>query len=951
MRHSVPSAAALDMSRFAEVLGEAARLKDQAIDRAAYAADASHYLLTPAAVVLANSVDEVACLLRTASDTASPVTFRSGGTSLSGQSATQGLLIDVRCNFRGLEILDDGGRVRVQPGMTLANVNARLARYGVRLGPDPASETACTIGGIIANNSSGMACGTVQNTYQTLESMTFVLPSGTVIDTASTGAEDAMREQEPHLWEGLLNLRDRVRGNPHSVELIRRQFALKNTMGYGVNAFLDFDTAVEILAHLIIGSEGTLAFVAEAVFRTVPVHQKVSTGLAIFPTLEHATTLLPELVASDAATLELMDSSSLRVGQSLAGAPQEILGFSPAAEAALLIEYRADTDEHLQLLSLRGSSILGSIELSRTVQFQTDPVLRSRAWTFRKGLYASIAGARPSGTTALLEDVVVPPRELSAACTGLQELFRRYGYEDSVIFGHAKDGNIHFMLTDRFEGGPAVGRYLEFTEQMVDLVLSAGGNLKAEHGTGRAMAPYVRRQYGDELYGVMRHLKDLCDPVGIMNPGVILDEDPQAHIQNIKLPPPVEEEVDRCVECGYCEPVCPSRDLTLTPRQRIVVRRAMETARMEGDTELAAELEEQYEYQGLQTCAADGMCQIACPVLIDTGSLVKRLRSEQSTAPAEKAWKAAARSWGPATRGAATALTLAERLPEPLTKGATDIPRSLLGRTRGPELIPQYSADLPAGGVPRRRLTGVVGEPSTVPQAIYLPACVNSMFGPAAEHGATGGVGGAFRELLEAAGISVLVPEGIESLCCGTPWSSKGHTAGYELNQNRTVRRVLDVAQENRLPVISDASSCTEGFAQLLSSHPDANELVVEDVVAFTVREVLPRLPHTKKLTSLVLHPTCSSRQMGLDADLNQLARTIADEVHTPYDWGCCAFAGDRGMLHPELTAAATAHEAAEVTTMASQAHASCNRTCEMGMTRATGRDYRHILEYLAEQL
>ncbi|WP_413318989.1 FAD-binding and (Fe-S)-binding domain-containing protein [Agrococcus sp. 1P02AA] len=920
-----------------DAVAEPSRMRTRAIDVAAYAADASHYLLTPTAVVVADSAEEVARVLAAASRSGVGITLRSGGTSLSGQAAGDGILVDVRQRFRGITVLDDGRRVRAQSGATVAQVNARLARHGHRLGPDPASETACTIGGVIANNSSGMACGIDENAYRTLESMVIVLPSGTIIDTGDADASARLRRAEPALVEGLERLRRRVRDDPASVATIRRQFSLKNTMGYGINAFLDAESPAELLQRLVIGSEGTLAFVAEATFRTVPVLPLASTALAVFPTLDAATRILPALVGSGAATIELMDSTSIAVGQRLPGAPAQILGFEPAEQAALLIEYRSTDADELAAASGAGAAALAAAQLHAPATFGADAGERARAWALRKGLYASVAGARPSGTTALLEDVVVPPAALADTCAGLQALFERYAYRDAVIFGHAKDGNVHFMLTDRFDSDAALARFDAFTEAMVDLVLDAGGNLKAEHGTGRAMAPYVRRQYGDALTEVMRELKRLCDPAGIMNPGVLLETEPGAHLRHIALPPTVDAEVDRCVECGYCEPVCPSRDLTLTPRQRIVVRRAAESARLRGDAQLAAELDADYGYAGVQTCAVDGMCGTACPVQIDTGQLVKRLREESAKPLLAAGWAAAATAWGPVTRAGSAALSVADRVPAPLVRAATDGARALLGH----EVVPRYSAELPRGGPARRSLGRTVGAPGGRVAGIYVPACVNSMFGAA---DGTGGIMRAFERLLERTGLAMVVPEGVEATCCGTPWSSKGLAAGAEANRERTVERIA-AAAGGGLAVVSDASSCTEGFASMLAGAG----IPVEDAVTFAAREMLPLLAVEPSIPRLVLHPTCSSRQLGIDEDLRAVAEAVAVDVRVPDAWGCCGFAGDRGMLHPELTASATAAEAAEVRGLAADAHASCNRTCELGMTRATGAAYRHVLELLAD--
>jgi D-lactate dehydrogenase len=915
-------------------------MSTRSIDRLKYAHDASHYLLVPTSVASPSTVAEVAELYRESQRRGIPLTFRSGGTSLSGQGVTDGILVDTRANFRSIEILDAGARVRVQPGATVRQVNARLARFGRKLGPDPASEIACTIGGVVANNSSGMACGTAQNSYQTVESMVVVLPSGTTLDTGAADADDRLRQVEPALYRGLSRLRDRVRGNAASVALIEAQFSMKNTMGYGVNSFLDHDLPVDILTHLMIGSEGTLGFVAEVTFNTVPALPHALTGLALFPSLSAATSALPSLVASGLGTIELMDATSLRVAQTQPDSTPELQRLTVDGHAALLVEYLAESSDRLSEQQTAGESALTALDLVAPLSLTGNARERASLWRIRKGLYTTVAGARPSGTTALLEDIVVPVPALLGTCESLIDLFGEYEYEESVIFGHAKDGNIHFMLNEHFDDPASLARYERFTEEMVDLVLGHGGSLKAEHGTGRIMAPFVRRQYGDELFAVMREIKALFDPAGLLNPGVILSEDPQSYLSHLKLAATVEEEVDRCVECGYCEPACPSKDLTMTPRQRIVIRREMKSAEAAGDDKLLAELRRDYAYDGVETCAVDGMCQVACPVNINTGDLVRRLRAENAGALAQSAWDQAAKNWGTVTALGGLALSVANHVPAPLVTATTRVGRALFGE----DTVPLYDEGLPGGGSRRHARTAVE------PAAVYFAACIGTMFGPAA---GGAGVSDAFLELCARAGVSVTIPEGIDSLCCGTAWKSKGNTRGYDRMIDIVLPALLEASRGGELPIVCDAASCTEGLETMqtnaIAAGGDYTSLRFVDAVEFIHENVIERLPITMPVPSIALHHTCSSTHLGINAMMTALAERISPDVHVPVDWSCCAFAGDRGLLHPELTASATKREAAEVNQRSYASYASANRTCELGMSRATGHDYRHLLELVEE--
>ncbi|MFT8394473.1 FAD-binding and (Fe-S)-binding domain-containing protein [Propionibacterium sp.] len=912
------------------------------VDRVSMAHDASHYLLIPEVVITAENTQQVAQVMARAHREGKHVTFRSGGTSLSGQSLSDSILLDVRKNFRGVTVLDGGERVRCQPGATIRNVNAHLARFNRKLGPDPASEIACTVGGVVSDNSSGMSCGTQLNTYRTLDSLVMVLPSGTVIDTSKSDADEQLHRDEPELWEGLVTLRDRVRNNPESVAKITQQYAMKNVMGYGVNSFVDHDEPVHILEHLMIGAEGTLGFVAEATFRTVEIQKHAATALLIVPELAIATDSLQDLVKNGAVCLELMDAASLRVVQEYPEATPELANLKVERHAGLLVEATADDEGELNDRMDALNGVLGALPIPDPPRFTKDVRERNNLWQLRKGLYTSVAGARPAGTTNLLEDIAVPVGSLTETTAELQQSFARNGYDEAVIFGHAKDGNIHFMVTADWRDPAETDRYGVFTEDMVNVVLSHQGTLKAEHGTGRVMAPFVERQFGPELYDVMKQVKGLCDPAAVLNPGTLLTDDPQEHMKDLKKMPPVDDFVDRCVECGYCEPTCPSADLTTTPRRRIALLRAQQ----ELPPEQAAEIKKAYGYEAVDTCAVDSLCYIACPVRIDTGVFMKTFRAARHVTATKKAMVAAADHWGPVVTGLRSALKVADKVPSPLLTGITTAGRAVISK----DVLPLVGNDLPDGGPKRPK-----GVQTSKDDFVFFASCMGELFAPT-EHGRDHGAMAAFEKLVDAAGQHARVPDDLGGLCCGTLWISKGFVDGADAMAEKVYDSLWAATEQGRLPVVCDAASCTHGLVGLadhLTGEKAENwaKVTVQDTTTWVANNILGKVKFTSTAGSIVIHPTCSMVHLGCVQDAVACAKAVSDDVVVPINAGCCAFAGDRGLLHPELTATATKRETEEVNSRHFDEYVSANRTCEMGMSRATGHDYRHVLEVLVEHL
>jgi D-lactate dehydrogenase len=951
---SLAAGAAQPLRGELEALLGADRVLGRASDIVRYASDASPYRLLPRAVVMAHDASDISKTLAYGRANGVPVVFRAGGTSLNGQGQSDGILIDVRRHFGGVAVEEGGMLARVKPGTVLGHANRVLAPHGRKLGPDPASTDIATVGGVIANNSGGMRCGTVRDSYSTVRSMTFVLPSGTTIDTAAPGAAERFAAEEPELAAGLAAIRDEIRADAELSERIRRKFAIKNTTGYRLCAFLDAEGPLEIFRRLIVGSEGTLAFLAEAVFETVPLPARTTTAWVHFPGIDAAIAPVRDLVDSGATAVELMVAPALIVAAyNMVGAPQEWKELPPES-AVLLVEFGAGTDAELDGYVAGANEILAAHETIRPIGFSRDAEEIELAWRVREGLHGLVGRVRPPGTALIVEDVCVPPERIAEGARDLQALLGEHGFLPGVA-GHASAGNLHFMLTPDFAKQEDLDRYESFMAKLVELIVGKyDGSLKAEHGTGINMAPYVEREWGEKATELMWRVKELADPDGVLAPGVVLNRDLGAHLRNLKTTPEIEQSVTTCVECGFCEPVCPSRNLTTTPRQRIVLRR--EIARQPAGSPLRRALEEEYSYDGLDSCAADGSCRLACPLGIDTGALVKELRGEEHSPRAEALALRGAQGWGAIEKASRVGL----RVGGPLAR-----------RTKRGDALPKAaSARMPAS----------TREGAS---AVYVPSCTNRIFGRATGRGGgstteppesdlRGGVtvrrpasansdapaslAAALVEVSARAGLPVWIPAEVAGSCCGLPWGSKGFADAHRHKANEIVERLWRWSGEGELPVVIDAASCTHAVAEPgegVLSEENAERLAalkILDSVAWAHDRLLPQLEIARKVGSATVHPTCATRQLGLAPRLRALADALADDVYVAPSATCCGFAGDGGFSHPELTAAATAPQAAELAGRDFDAHLSSNRTCEIGLTRATGAPYESFV-FLLEEL
>lgn len=910
------------------------RLIEDELRRLAYGTDASFYRMIPDLVVFVESEAEVRHVLDVACRHEAPVTFRAAGTSLSGQAISDSLLVVLGDGWRKVRVGADGATVTLQPGVIGAAANRALAFHGRKIGPDPASIASAKIGGIVANNSSGMCCGTAQNSYQTLESMRIILADGGTVDTASLVSRARFRKTHGALLERLAAMGQAVRADAPLRELITRKFAIKNTTGYALNALVDFTDPFDILQHLMIGSEGTLGFIAEVVLRTVPEHSDKASALLLFADVEAAARAVMALRDEPVAAAELMDRASLRSVEGKPGIPHDIADLGPTA-AALLVEIRgsdeADLVSRIEQVTRR---LAGQIMLN-PAQFERDPAITEAYWKVRKGMFPAVGAMRRPGTSVIIEDVAFPIEHLSHATVALQQLFAQHGYDEAIIFGHALEGNLHFVFTQNFDDTAEVDRYRRFMDDVVRLVVTRfDGSLKAEHGTGRNMAPFVEVEWGGQAYRLMRDIKALLDPMGLLNPGVILNDDPQAHLRHLKPLPPVDPLVDTCMECGFCEPSCPSHGFTLSPRQRIVAAREIarrEEAREDGDA-----LKQSYAFAGVDSCAACGLCANACPVGIETGLLMKQERGKRRGGLAQKIGDVLADHLSATLAATRAMLGLGQGAGRVIGRGnLSALSRGLRRATGG--LAPVTPEYLPR---PMPLARPIANGPA---DWLYLSSCAARTMGPAAADPADMPLSDILATLARRADINLAVSPCESGLCCGMAWESKGLAA----TADRMADAVLDAVEASGAPrVLMDTSPCT--FRLRRRAQARGRGVAIVDIAEFLHDVILPRLTVNQLDETVMLHITCSSRRMGLEPKLAAVARACATRVVMPQGIGCCGFAGDKGFTLPELNDHALRDLPESVPPGCTQGY-STSRTCEIGLSDHANIPYCS-LAYLVER-
>ncbi len=901
----------------------------------AWGTDAGFYRMIPKIVVRAKDEDEVSRMLSIASRLEVPVTFRAAGTSLSGQAITDSVLIVAGKNWEKYEISPDHSTITLEPGIVGARVNEILEPYGLMFAPDPASKKSAMVGGIIINNASGMNCGTHANSDRVMRSARIILADGTILDTADGESRREFEKTHPEMLKEICAIRDEIRADEKLSNRIRYKYSIKNVTGLNILPFVMYDDPFDIIAHSMVGSEGTLAFLSRATMSTSHLYTFKASAMLYFSDVVEACHCVVALKkGAPVESCELLDSKSLAAVNDPTG----------TGLTALLLDTKADTPDELNARIADINKVIEQFNLYKPAHFSTDPEETGAWWALRSGVFPSVGGTRPVGTTALIEDIAFHIDDLPQATADLLEVLKECGYEDACIYGHALEGNYHFIIAQSFDTQEEIDRYRNLMERIDRLVVDRyDGSLKAEHGTGRNMAPFVRHEWGDKAWNVMQRVKKAFDPQGILNRGVIFNDDPECYIKGMKPLPKVHPLVDKCIECGFCEVNCVSCGFTFSARQRTVSLREIARLRALGTEDAinqAKKLEKAFDYLGNATCAGDGLCSTSCPMKINTGELIHVVRENKLPVGSAgyKVGEFAAKHLSgisSALRIALTAADLAHRVVGDNVVNATGKVLHSMG-------LPLWTASLPKAYSPKKS----VKEPQRPSERIvvYFPSCLNRMMGVTREKGKNiAPLVDTMMNLCRKAGYKVIFPEGMDKLCCGMIWESKGMP---EVADNMTAKleeALLKASENGKYPVLCDQSPCLHRMRDHIKS------LKLYEPAEFITKFLADNLEFTPTDEPVAVHVTCSTRRMGLGSTIIDLARRCSTNVTVPAEVGCCGFAGDKGFNVPELNKWALRKLRPALENAGVTAGYSNSRTCEIGLTHNSGVSYKSIA-YLVDE-
>lgn len=908
--------------------------------RLAWGTDAGFHRLIPQIVIQSETESDIVEIIKAAAHHHIPLTFRAAGTSLSGQAISDSVLVVAGKNWERYSIAQDKSSIKLQPGIVGQRVNEILKPFGKKFPPDPASIKSAMVGGIVQNNASGMSCGTHENSYKMLQSARIILADGTLLDTGDVNSRAAF--EQTHTWfvERICQLRDLVRADESLVDKIRRKYAIKNVTGLSINAFVDFDDPFQIITNLIVGSEGTLAFLAEANMKTVDDLPFKASAMLYFPTMYSACEAVVKLKHTRVSAVELFDRLAIRSVEDKPNAIPELKQL-PSDGSVLLIKTEAANAQALQQQIEQIESVSSAFQTIFPTKFTDIETEYSSYWNMRAGIFPTVGSTRPTGTTCLIEDVAFQVDDIAEATKDIRQILIQNGYSHAVIYGHALEGNFHFILNQSFDTDDEVKRYETLIQEVVTLVVDKyDGSLKAEHGTGRNMAPFVQKEWGETAFQLMKDVKNLFDPDNIFNPGVIFNSDPICHLKNLKSLPKINPVVDKCIECGFCEINCVSSGFTLSARQRIVVQREIKRLSVSNENPiLLKSLQNAFVYAGEQTCAGDGLCATSCPVGINVGEYIHVIRKQNNSKLGSYFGQFAANHFGILSKSVKSVLYLADTTRNIIGNNAMGKLTKTL-RYATSNALPLWNPSLPKPV----KINRVKTDENNPFKVVYFPSCLNQMMGVSEQDVDETALANKMVAFLNKAGYDVIFPKSMQDLCCGTIWESKGMPHIADQKSDELYKQLLIASNQGQYPILCDQSPC---LYRMRHAMPGLN---LYEPVEFIHNFLLDKLVFIPINNPITVFPTCSTRKMGLDAMLIKIAKLCSNNVMIPQELACCGFAGDKGFTIPELNKHGLRKLRTQLENASVKAGYSNSRTCEIGLSFHGGIPYSSIV-YLVDSV
>ncbi len=883
---------ALTSSQRAALADSGCEVRRDDLSRTMYATDASIYRIEPAAVAFPRSTSEAAAVVRAAADTGLSVTARGAGTGLAGGAVGDGLVVDLARHNRTISEFDRGRRtVRVGAGVVLDQLNTFLRQHDLWFGPDVATSSRATLGGMIGNNSSGAHAPVYGTTVEHVRALEIILADGTVAEVGDERGD----------LHGIRTGVDRIIAEHAAVISERMPVGLvKRWAGYGLDHCL---RRPGDLSRVVCGSEGTLAMVVSAVIDVVPLPKRRTLGVLFFESISEAMQAAVELADLEPAAVEHADRILLDQtrGQLAFGRARSLLGLDDdPSEAILLVEFFGEAEDRLSELAER--------RLGRRRLMCRDRDQQELVWSVRRaGLNLLTSCRGPAKPIAGIEDVCVRPDRLPEYVAGLREILDRLGLEAS-FYGHAASGELHVRPTLDLHRADDLVRLRQVADEVSDLARRFGGSLAAEHGVGIARTEFIADHLGPELVAALGEIKHLFDPEGILNPGKIVDQGRFKIDRDLRLGVGSElvlpftpqlgfvdrdesfiGNLEQCNGCGGClketPTMCPTfvavGDEIQSTRGRANTIWAALEGRFDGGALGSRELGE-----ALSDCLSCKACRTECPSNVDLAQLKAELLHARH------------RTHGvPAVDRLVTAADLLGRLGTRLPWFANVIVGSGIGRSMM-ERVFGFDAERPLPRFTRRRFDRWFrARPARRSDARRGPIV---LWDDTWVRYHEPQVGRAAVRVLEAVGFEVRLAA--ERRCCGRPAFSRGLVG--EARRLGTHNVGLLTAHQADLPVVFLEPSCwsmfVDEYRQLKIPGADALAqrcVLFEDLIAGVLEGEPGALSLRDGGVRVAIHDHCHAKALRESDQLARLVARIPDASVELLETGCCGMAGAFGML------------------------------------------------------